>query len=162
MNNEDTFGSRVRALRKQRGWSQEDLAREAYVSNTTISNLESGYYNPGASTLRAIAAALDTPEEELAACLTAKHCRDVKLKDEHRQLLKAIIEYKVKHSGDSPSLRTLMRLSDYRSTSSIYNALRNLRWAGLVEIHETGGGHPSIHVVGERYTPPADWQEITA
>jgi len=38
----DTVGARVRALRKQRGWLQRELAKRARVAPPTISALECG------------------------------------------------------------------------------------------------------------------------
>lgn len=36
-------GERIRAERQRRGWAQEDLARRAGVSRTTVSELEGGH-----------------------------------------------------------------------------------------------------------------------
>ena len=36
----EQFKDRVKALREKKGWSQEDLAREAYVSLSTVQRWE--------------------------------------------------------------------------------------------------------------------------
>lgn len=46
---------RVRALRRQRGWSQEDLAKHAKIHKNTVSNLESGHSDCRMSTLYKVA-----------------------------------------------------------------------------------------------------------
>jgi transcriptional regulator with XRE-family HTH domain len=60
------LGDRVMDLRRARGQTQEELAKKAGTSPTTISNLESGKIkNPQRRTLRRIAAALGVSVEEL-------------------------------------------------------------------------------------------------
>ena len=54
-----TLGSHVRRLRKARGLSQAALATAAGVSVGNLSMIESGRGNPRATTLAAIAAALE-------------------------------------------------------------------------------------------------------
>lgn len=57
---------RIRAARVARGWSQEDLARAAGVSPTTVHRAEAALaVAPGS--LAAICGALGLPAEELAA-----------------------------------------------------------------------------------------------
>jgi transcriptional regulator with XRE-family HTH domain len=55
----------LRELRLRRGWSQEDLARKAGLTQDTISNVESGKHRPFPSTLRKIAGALEVEVGEL-------------------------------------------------------------------------------------------------
>jgi XRE family transcriptional regulator, regulator of sulfur utilization len=54
-------GSRVRALREERGISLSELARRATVGKATLSGLEAGTRNPTLETLQSVAAALDLP-----------------------------------------------------------------------------------------------------
>ena len=55
---------RIRALRRQRGWSQEQLGELVHFSQSKISKIEHGDWD-SLSDLRLIAKALDVPIEEL-------------------------------------------------------------------------------------------------
>lgn len=62
----DTIGERVRALRKERGLSQEEVARRTGVSLGSYGDIERGVTtDPHYSTLRGISRALGVPIEEL-------------------------------------------------------------------------------------------------
>ena len=50
--------NRVRLLRKQRGWSQEELSQVSGVNRSTISQIESGVRDPKPATLRKLARTL--------------------------------------------------------------------------------------------------------
>ena len=52
-------------LRIRRGWSQEDLGREAGVRADTVSSIERGRHSPRPSTLRKLAEVLDVEVAEL-------------------------------------------------------------------------------------------------
>lgn len=61
------LGDRVRILREQKGWSQQDLADRANLDSSYISLLETGRRkNPGFETLLKIARALGTSLSYLA------------------------------------------------------------------------------------------------
>jgi transcriptional regulator with XRE-family HTH domain len=62
-----TLHEQLIAARKKKGLTQEELAELSKVTVRTIQRLESGDTVPRAFTLRAIAAALDTPFESLQA-----------------------------------------------------------------------------------------------
>jgi transcriptional regulator with XRE-family HTH domain len=49
----------VRRLRKERGWTQRDLAAKAGTTQYTISEIELGHRDPHPTTLRKLAQALD-------------------------------------------------------------------------------------------------------
>ena len=57
-------GTRIKHLREQRYWTQRRLAREAGVTDQTISNLERGA-RPSMETALAVAQALGTSVESL-------------------------------------------------------------------------------------------------
>ena len=61
------LGARVRALRKQRGWSRRDLAARTDISERFLADVESGAANPSVLRLVTLAAAF---EIDLAALLT--------------------------------------------------------------------------------------------
>ncbi len=52
------LGKRIEYLRKQKGWSQEDLALESHVNKNYISDLENGRRNPSLMILVRISHAL--------------------------------------------------------------------------------------------------------
>ncbi len=54
----NTFGKRVRALRRQRGLSQEELAELAGLHRTYIGGIERGERNPTLTSMQRIARAL--------------------------------------------------------------------------------------------------------
>ncbi len=55
------FGETVRAVRRERGLSQEDLAHVAHLDRSYLSSIERGAQNPGLIAISRIAAALDVP-----------------------------------------------------------------------------------------------------
>ena len=55
----ERLGERVRALRKRKDWSLEELAERAGMHVTYLSSVERGYRNPTLNVLAAIALALD-------------------------------------------------------------------------------------------------------
>ncbi|MBF6569981.1 MAG: helix-turn-helix transcriptional regulator [Candidatus Binataceae bacterium] len=59
------FGRRVRILRKQRGWTQEELAAKAKKHPTYIGGIERGERNPTLTVLAELARALGVPLSEL-------------------------------------------------------------------------------------------------
>ncbi|MGA2661937.1 MAG: helix-turn-helix transcriptional regulator [Verrucomicrobiota bacterium] len=59
------LGSRVRALRAERGWSLEELAHRAGVHVTYLSSVERGHRNPTLNILAALARALSVSLSEL-------------------------------------------------------------------------------------------------
>ncbi|MEX0650184.1 MAG: helix-turn-helix transcriptional regulator [Candidatus Andersenbacteria bacterium] len=59
------FGQRVRALREQRGYSQEDLGMKAKIHRTYIGSVERGEQNVSIINIEKIARALGIPLGEL-------------------------------------------------------------------------------------------------
>ena len=49
------FARKLKSLRTQRGWSQEELAERLQISRSTIGNYEQGTRNPSYEDLEAIA-----------------------------------------------------------------------------------------------------------
>lgn len=58
-------GERIRALRKERGLNQEELAELANLNRVTIAKYESGRVEPGAQALARIADALEVSTDVL-------------------------------------------------------------------------------------------------
>ena len=71
-----TLHEQLATARKKKGLTQEELAELSKVTVRTIQRLESGDTVPRAFTLRAIAAALDTPFESLQAGTGSKEEKD--------------------------------------------------------------------------------------
>ena len=61
------LAANVRRLRKERGWTQDDLAAETKVEQGAISLIENGRANPTLLMLESIARALDVAFIELFA-----------------------------------------------------------------------------------------------
>ena len=60
-----TLGRATRALRAERGWSQEFLAERISLDQTYISKLERGQRNPALSTIERLAEALEVEPSQL-------------------------------------------------------------------------------------------------
>ena len=55
----------IRELRKEKGWSQAELAHRAGVAPSSVYNWESGRFEPRASQLRDLAQALDVKMDDI-------------------------------------------------------------------------------------------------
>ena len=64
-NRGDTVGGRLRSRRELAGLTQETLAERLHVTRQTISNWEGGKSLPDIESLKALAAALNVPIEQL-------------------------------------------------------------------------------------------------
>lgn len=58
MDKKTALGARIKALRKQKGWSQERLAERASISTQYLSNIERGKENPTLDLLLRLAESL--------------------------------------------------------------------------------------------------------
>ena len=67
------FGEHLRALRKQRGLSQQALADEADISWPTVQRVEAGSQSATLEVLAALAHALGLPLKELVDFTGADH-----------------------------------------------------------------------------------------
>lgn len=63
------FGKRLRQLREERGWSQEEFADRAGLHRTYVSAVERGVRNPTLSVLERLAKALGIQLSELVQSL---------------------------------------------------------------------------------------------
>ncbi|MBN9106054.1 MAG: helix-turn-helix transcriptional regulator [Propionibacteriaceae bacterium] len=59
------FGARVRALRTDRGWSQEEFAHRANLDRTYVSGVERGVRNPTLDVITRFAATLEVEVADL-------------------------------------------------------------------------------------------------
>ena len=58
------FGKRLRKLRESRGWSQNQLADKAGITQAMLSQLESSAKQPGWETVQALADAMEIATDE--------------------------------------------------------------------------------------------------
>ena len=65
MKAQQQLGMRIRFLRQNRHWSQEDLALNANINKNYICDLENGRRNPSLEILERIAVAFNITLEEL-------------------------------------------------------------------------------------------------
>ena len=61
----EQLGMRIKYLRNQQNWSQEDLALEAEINKNYLSDLENGRRNPSLEILERIAVAFNISLSEL-------------------------------------------------------------------------------------------------
>lgn len=66
---EQNFGERIRQLRRERGWSQLDLAEATGLSKTFLCDVENGHKEPCLGTIRMLARGLGITLGELFATL---------------------------------------------------------------------------------------------
>jgi transcriptional regulator with XRE-family HTH domain len=59
------FAARLKALRRQRGWSQKELGEKVDLHHTHISRYENGTSRPTGDALQRLAEVLDVPAEYL-------------------------------------------------------------------------------------------------
>jgi transcriptional regulator with XRE-family HTH domain len=64
------FGARVRQLRNDRGWSQEELADRAGLHRTYIGSIERGEQNIGLQNIEKLAGTLEVSLAELFSPFT--------------------------------------------------------------------------------------------
>lgn len=60
----ETFATNLRRLRNAKGWSQDDLAYEAKISRSYLSQLEKGVYNVSILVIGKLADALRAEPDE--------------------------------------------------------------------------------------------------
>jgi transcriptional regulator with XRE-family HTH domain len=101
-------GDNVRRLRQRAGLSLRELAAQAHVSTSTLSNIEAAVGNPGVETLVQVSGALGVPFSELVA----PHDPDVRVQ-------RADEGVRVKAEGADFTNRLLVTASG-RSVTEVY------------------------------------------
>lgn len=84
------FHERLQELRKQKGMTQEELARELFVSRTAISKWESGRGYPNIDSLKAIAAFFSVSLDSLLSGGEALTIAEADLKQTEKRLLDVV------------------------------------------------------------------------
>ena len=89
---EQTFGEVIRATRKEKGYSQRELARQIGLDFTYLSKLENNRadYPPKENVIRIIAQKLDLNEEELVFLAGRIPQKDSELLKQHYQAMPAL------------------------------------------------------------------------
>ena len=75
------------------------------------------------------------------------------MKDENK-VLKAIVTYKQRHDGNSPTYRDIMAMTGLSSTSTVAYHLAELERAGKIRRPARTGNSRVIEVVGGRWVAP--------
>lgn len=88
--------TRVRELRKQRGWDQEELAHRAGVSQSSVSRIENGQQNATLGAIERVARALGVTVPELfdpptTAEIAGLAARWAALSEPHRMVIEAAL-----------------------------------------------------------------------
>ncbi len=89
---EETFGQVIHAARKEKGYSQRELAKQIGLDFTYLSKLENNRadYPPKENVIRIIAQKLNLNEEELVFLAGRIPQRDSELLKQHYQALPAL------------------------------------------------------------------------
>jgi transcriptional regulator with XRE-family HTH domain len=134
------LGSRVRALREQRAWSQEDLARRADRHFTYIGRIERGEQNVTVEVLLEISAALETRPEDLLA-------------EEHPLLAQWRVTAADVVEAVSHGFRAQVDVKGKLAELMLYRELSNLRQANRikrVEWHDADGKPDFTLQIGDK------------
>ncbi len=79
--NKENFGSFVSALRKEKGFSQKELAENLMVSDKAVSKWETGHSLPDITLLIPLSEVLDVTVTELLECRKIENADDLKPED---------------------------------------------------------------------------------
>ena len=91
---ESDIGALIRELRRNRGWTQKQLARKAGVTEKTISNLErNASPNPHSTSMAKVATALGIPPERLDARQLAQAVAESAKSAARREAIRRLLEY---------------------------------------------------------------------
>ena len=105
------LGEYISSKRKEKGWSQRDLAAASNVSNAEISRLESGKRKePSPSVLKEIAKALSIPFEDL---LQAAGILDETLVEKGREFVAARSDQPIPDDLTEEELAEVKKFVDY-------------------------------------------------
>ena len=109
MSHDLTFGERVQALRKQRGWTQTQLAEKIGCDKGTICHWEHGETIPKISRACDLARVLHTTVEALSG--RAEYCRSQEIADlkrENLRLKKALMKVRMDNLNICDEIREVL------------------------------------------------------
>ena len=93
--NKQQFGAFVAALRKEKGYTQKELADLLYISNKAVSKWETGVSIPDVSMLIPLSDALEVSVTELLQCRRNAAPMEA---EQVKKLVKTVISYSEEHS----------------------------------------------------------------
>lgn len=155
------FNEKLQRLRKQRGLTQEELAKLLYVSRTAVSKWESGRGYPNIDSLKAIAKAFSVTVDEL---LSGDELLTI-AEEEHRQIESQICSRLFGMLDLSAALFLALPLFGQRREGGVSAvsllALREITpwlWAAYL-IFALGMISAGILTLTARAHPPAFWEK---
>lgn len=99
------FGAYLRKLRKERKWSQQQLANLLHVTDATISKYEANTAIPQYETLRSIASIFNVSMDDLCGMKRQGTVSTHGLSESQTETLKALIEaYRLKNAQTGKTL----------------------------------------------------------
>ena len=120
-------GDAIKQMRTKKGWSMSELAKQAHVSPSVVSDLETHKgVMPNVFTLLSLAKALELPENTLLEMMVNKTFNTIKDEntDKISQITRLMIDY-----GLPPSCvdRVLDYMNHFVSMANIYNQMYLIR-----------------------------------
>ena len=119
-----SFAQQLRRLRRERGLTQEGLARRLGLTRTAVRSYEAGHNHPSPQRLPELARALAVPEGELAPLLPSRP------------------------TPSTPFGRAVRELRERRGWNQRQLASRIGCTASLISLYETAGTHPTPENLG--------------
>jgi transcriptional regulator with XRE-family HTH domain len=102
-------GRRIRELREQQGWTQEDLAERVERSQQTVSGWESGARAPGRESLETLAEVFETDIDSLLRRASGPVV-SIELSDEEHEQLLAALRAELASGAEQLSWNSIMTL----------------------------------------------------
>jgi transcriptional regulator with XRE-family HTH domain len=132
---EGTLGSRIKALRKKRGWTQEELAAMIRKTRTHVSSMENNRVNPPSDVLLLVAEVLGTSFSYLVGVT------DNSLPSDVLDELAGIVDLEISDEDLTKNMNITIDgdVVDKREMDLVVTFLRSIRDAGLVVVRQTGG-----------------------
>lgn len=148
--NNNNLSQRVKELRKEKGLSQEELAKKAGLSLRTIQRVESRETEPTGDTLKRIATALDSTPAELLNWTEETLRATIKTKNEYLHIFEDRLVI-----SKGPEINEL--IEDYGGISfwrSVYNVFKSIKYSFIIvplfsflsfNYYHSLGLHPAIY-----------------
>lgn len=133
--NKDAFGGFVQMLRKEKGYSQKELAQKVMVSDKAVSKWETGHSLPDITLLVPLSEALDVTVTELLECKRMENAADLTPAD-----VEALVKTAITFSGSEGIVKREIkreRLLIYLGTLALFGVeLAVMHCLGLIWYNE--------------------------